>query len=166
MSHDHEGAFPCDNTSHEAIASWFLGPKAENHEFMKNAFNDIVEDLCKARKAFHPEDDVRISIRWFQMMLTLFQPFITGEVQRSEAFLTSMDKLKSLLNNLSTYMSDHNIPFYSPRYGAHMTSDATLPGILGYLVRHQFSVHDPISLLSISLLCCIIRTMLPQKQVP
>ncbi len=31
-------------------------------------------------------------------------------------------------------MSEHNIPFFSPRYNAHMNSDTTLPGTLGYLV--------------------------------
>lgn len=50
-----------------------------------------------------------------------------------------MEKLDSLLRKLSGYMSEHNIPFYSPRYAAHMCSDTTLPGILGYLVSISFA---------------------------
>ena len=55
-------AYPCDNSSHEAIASWFLGPKAENYLFMQEAFDRIVKDLRQARLDFHPEDGVRFKI--------------------------------------------------------------------------------------------------------
>lgn len=39
------------------------------------------------------------------------------------------DKLQELLEGLRRF----SIPFYSPRYSAHMSVDQTLPAIVGYL---------------------------------
>ena len=55
---DSHSAYSIDNSAHEELASWFLGPKGENHEFMKIAFGFIVDHLRKARQDFHPEDGV------------------------------------------------------------------------------------------------------------
>ncbi|PSS37347.1 hypothetical protein PHLCEN_2v824 [Hermanssonia centrifuga] len=126
MSPSHIRAFPCDNASHEAIASWFLGPKAENHKFVRDGFEAIVNDLQRARKAYHPEDGV----------------FITEDMQQSDAFVGSIDKLRGLLSKLSEYMAEHNIPFYSPRYNAHMLADVSMPGVLGYLLTMMYNPNN------------------------
>jgi hypothetical protein len=44
---------------HNAIASWFLGPQAENKDRLKDLFSRVVDSQAKARKAYHPEDGVR-----------------------------------------------------------------------------------------------------------
>lgn len=59
-------ATPADNSAHEAIASWFLGPKAENVKFLKEAFDFIVTDMQNSRQSYHPEDKV-----CFQFMLSV-----------------------------------------------------------------------------------------------
>ncbi|KAH8081991.1 pyridoxal phosphate-dependent transferase [Cristinia sonorae] len=119
-------ATPADNSAHEAIASWFLGPKAENIQFLKDAFDSIVTDMQQSRLNYHPEDMV----------------FVTSEVQDSAPFKNSMQKLKDLLTNLSSYMAVHNIPFYSPRYNAHMLADLTMPGVLGYLLTMMYNPNN------------------------
>ena len=53
-------AHSIDSPHHEAIASWFLGPKAENHQFLRDTFSAIVDDLQQARLQYHPEDGVRL----------------------------------------------------------------------------------------------------------
>lgn len=55
----------------------------------------------------------------------------------SGGYQQAMQKTFCLLDELSKYMSKHNIPFYSPRYAAHMNGDTTLPATLGYLVSCQ-----------------------------
>lgn len=51
-------ATPVDNSAHEAIASWFLGPKAENTQYLRDAVDFIVSDMQKSRQNYHPEDMV------------------------------------------------------------------------------------------------------------
>lgn len=51
-----------NRTVHETISSYFLGPKAENIEYLKNNIADILDAHASARqKNFYPEDKVRLS---------------------------------------------------------------------------------------------------------
>lgn len=43
----------------DAASAWFLGPRAENSELLKELFTKVIEDHLKARSSFHPEDGVR-----------------------------------------------------------------------------------------------------------
>lgn len=53
-----------------------------------------------------------------------------------------MEKLTASLEGLSTIMNEHSIPFWSPRYSAHMNMDTTLPGILGYITAMLFNSNN------------------------
>ena len=53
-------ATPVDNSAHEAIASWFLGPKAENVELLRRCFDKIVLKQYEGRQAYFPEDSVSV----------------------------------------------------------------------------------------------------------
>jgi len=103
----------------QQVASYFVGPKAENLEFLRGFFNGIIlKDMQGARDAFHEED----------------KDFISVESQNSKPFEMSMDKLKLVLTKLSEYMGEHSIPFYSPRYMAHMSCEPCMPALLGYML--------------------------------
>lgn len=58
-----------DERAYENTAAWFLGPKAENHGFMEQAFGLVVDRLLKARKAYKPDDPVRFITHFFYMIL-------------------------------------------------------------------------------------------------
>lgn len=52
---------PAEDESHQAISSYFLGPKAENYEFFKKNILEILEGQRDARLDYFPRDGVRHS---------------------------------------------------------------------------------------------------------
>lgn len=50
---------PAEDESHQAISSYFLGPRAENYEFFKQNIIEILEGQRDARLDYFPRDGVR-----------------------------------------------------------------------------------------------------------
>ena len=48
--------------AHEAACAWFIGPKAENADYLKSYVDIILNDLVQCRRNFSQDDDVRISL--------------------------------------------------------------------------------------------------------
>jgi hypothetical protein len=48
--------------TYEAACAWFLGPKAENADYLKMFVDIILNDLVQCRRNFSQDDQVRISI--------------------------------------------------------------------------------------------------------
>lgn len=48
------------HSMHNAIASWFLGPQAENKERLKTLFAWAVDNAAQARTSYYREDGVSI----------------------------------------------------------------------------------------------------------
>jgi hypothetical protein len=46
--------------AHYAASAWFLGPKAENADYLKTFVETILTDLTQCRRNFAPEDEVSI----------------------------------------------------------------------------------------------------------
>ena len=120
---------------HNAVSSWFLGPRGENFEYLVKLFVNALQTQLKGRLAYFPGD----------------MPFITKDMQASSEFkgefsftfaysvqlLTfspdSIGQLERVVNAFSTLLTRHNVPFWNPRYNGHMLMDTTLPGIAGYI---------------------------------
>ena len=49
---------PHEDESHQAISSYFLGPRAENYEFFKKNILQILEGQRDARLDYFPKDGV------------------------------------------------------------------------------------------------------------
>ncbi|KAG8935974.1 hypothetical protein FRC03_008425 [Tulasnella sp. 419] len=113
-------------SSHDLVASWFLGPRAENYVFFKECFESILKRQTDARRAYFPND----------------QDFITPEMQSSLAFGNSMEKLKQKLEDLAEKLSQHSVPFWSPRYNAHMNMDTSMPANLAYITTMLFNPNN------------------------
>ena len=47
--------------AYEASCAWFLGPKAENADYLKMYVEIILNDLVQCRRNFSQDDQVRIS---------------------------------------------------------------------------------------------------------
>ena len=46
---------------HEAACAWFIGPKAENADYLRMYVEIILNDLVQCRRNFSQDDEVRIS---------------------------------------------------------------------------------------------------------
>lgn len=105
------------------LYSWFLGPKAENADFLERLILEALRDCVFWRRNFHPEDDI----------------LITEKVRREDAFQDShaliQQEFLGLLANLK-----RDIPFYSPRYIGHMLADQLLPAVAAYFAA---MLHNP-----------------------
>ena len=67
-----EVAPPEEDESHQAISSYFLGPKAENHEYFKKNMLEILEGQRDARLDYFPRDGVGFShLIMILLLLTL-----------------------------------------------------------------------------------------------
>ncbi|KAF5319231.1 hypothetical protein D9619_008287 [Psilocybe cf. subviscida] len=121
MAHHHHTKPPKfalpSNEAHEKISALFLGPKGENAEFLQSWFTSIVEQQKQARLNYFPED----------------QPSITASIQESPAFTAQTNVISENQTQLLLALGQRSVPFYSPRYSAHMSVDQSLPAILGYL---------------------------------
>ncbi|KAL5521195.1 hypothetical protein ACEPAG_9118 [Sanghuangporus baumii] len=105
------------NADHERVSALFLGPKAENASILSQCFNIVVGKQTEARQAYFPSDPA----------------FITTDLQQRNAYKDKVEELQDKLGCLLKKLGDWSLPFYSPRYSAHMTADPSLPAILGYL---------------------------------
>ena len=95
------------------ISAWFLGPKAENADWERRLVLHILDDYYHWRRNYFPSDDL----------------LIPESLQRTE--VEFHDRLAQRVEEMLAGLRAH-FPFYSPRYNAHMISDQTIPGVLGY----------------------------------
>src|SRR5204862_5909022 len=95
---------PGQNSHQAAVGAWFLGPRAENFKYLSGFFRYILQDQMMARKKLHLTDP----------------DWVTTEMQQSEVFKETMESLRIELQTISRLLSSHPVPFWSPRFNAHM----------------------------------------------
>ena len=104
-----------DGPGTDSLAAWFLGPKAENQEYLLQFVQQAVNEHCEFRKAYFPDDP----------------PFVTEKVKQSGEFQDTIrffqEELSKLLNTLKG-----SVPLASYRNQSHMYWDITMPGAVGY----------------------------------
>ena len=128
---------------HNAIASWFLGPQAENKDLLVNLFAGVVEEQAKARKAYHPEDGVDLhDLNSEQSLILLIQAFITASMIDYKDFKDNVEKLQQSFYGLSRLLNTYSVPFSSPRYAGHMTFETSMPAILGWILTILFNPNN------------------------
>ncbi|KAK1640741.1 pyridoxal-dependent decarboxylase domain protein [Colletotrichum phormii] len=116
-----------EDESHQIISSYFIGPQAENLPYFRKNINLILDELEAARKNYYPEDG---------------QNFIDEQTQNTPAFRNSMDKLKNAVQMASNILSKSSIPFWSPRYEAHMCTDLSMASMLGYFMTMLYNPNN------------------------
>ncbi|KAK7992840.1 pyridoxal-dependent decarboxylase domain protein [Apiospora saccharicola] len=115
-----------EDKSHQVISSYFIGPQAENLGYFKENIHAILDELEKARHAYFPEDG----------------RFISHKTQQTEAFIRSKDKLKNAVRKVSNIIARASIPFWSPRYQAHMCTDMSMASLLGYFMTMLYNPNN------------------------
>lgn len=107
------------------LGSIFLGPKGENAEVLERLLLEALRDHVFWRRNFHPEDGF----------------LIRESDKRSESFQRSVavlsQELLSLLGELKA-----GVPFFSPRYIGHMSSDLTMASLVGYFATMLYNPNN------------------------
>ncbi|KAL1650206.1 hypothetical protein SLS58_001017 [Diplodia intermedia] len=160
-----------EDKSHQAISSYFIGPRAENLSYFKDNMNVILDHLEKGRLDYFPEDGVGTDFHSTNPASdpASFPPFssyrnhrhserekahgsistdcspqefITDDIQTSETFQKRTASVAKAVGDLSQLMSATSIPFFSPRYQAHMATDMSMPAMLGYFMTMFYNPNN------------------------
>lgn len=102
-------------TQHALVSSWFLGPRAENFQVLHDLFGTVLNHQAQARKTLYAGDP----------------EFITEGMKELEDYQNSIKTLTSDVDKLSLELAAKSVPFWSPRYNAHMNMDVALSSIVG-----------------------------------
>ncbi|KAF8600602.1 PLP-dependent transferase [Ceratobasidium sp. AG-I] len=101
---------------YDSVGAWFLGPRGENLSSLMNLLSQALHYHVQGREAYFPDDPVAITTR----------------MKTSDIYQKNMQKLFILVKDVSQCLSRSSVPFWSPRYNAHMNMDTSMPGIVGY----------------------------------
>ncbi|KAF6824113.1 hypothetical protein CPLU01_11042 [Colletotrichum plurivorum] len=104
---------------HALVSSWFLGPRGENTDVLQHLLNEALERHRLARIELANDGDQPI--------------FITDDMKQLPVYKDSIHKLTEKSTGVSEDLARHSVPFWSPRYNAHMNMDTTLASIVGYM---------------------------------
>jgi glutamate/tyrosine decarboxylase-like PLP-dependent enzyme len=107
------------------LGSIFLGPKGENAETFERLLLEAFRDHVFWRRNFHPEDG-----------------FIVRETEKhspdyEHSISTLSQELMGLLGELKA-----GVPFFSPRYIGHMSSDLTMASLIGYFATMLYNPNN------------------------
>lgn len=129
-----------NDVSHQAVSSYFIGPQAENMKFFRKNIDEILNQLEKSRVNYFPEDGVSLYHPYpFLKHSTEVtdkdsyrKAFITEQIQNSAEFQDRATAVANVIQKTGELLGKHSIPFWSPRYQAHMCMDMSMPALLGY----------------------------------
>uniref|UniRef100_D8Q5H7 L-tyrosine decarboxylase C-terminal domain-containing protein n=1 Tax=Schizophyllum commune (strain H4-8 / FGSC 9210) TaxID=578458 RepID=D8Q5H7_SCHCM len=102
---------------HESISAWFLGPRAENYDLLKQLFAGAVDSHARVRENYYAEDGV----------------FITDSIKESKTYQANVTQLREQTCQIVDLLNKYSVPFFSPRYAGHMSFETSLPGIVGWV---------------------------------
>ncbi len=115
---------PVECVSEEAaLKGLFLGPQAENREWLQSQINSLLNSWFDWRREFRPDDGCAISAR----------------DMASEDYRKRRTHTESVLNDLAARF-ESEIPKFSPRYIGHMFSEISLPALFGHILT---LLHNP-----------------------
>jgi glutamate/tyrosine decarboxylase-like PLP-dependent enzyme len=122
---DHAGTPPYRNEALLGLGSIFLGPKGENADVFERLLLEAFRDHVFWRRNFHPEDG-------FQVRETEKH---SPEYDRAISVLSQ--ELMGLLGELKA-----GVPFFSPRYVGHMSSDLTMASLIAYFATMLYNPNN------------------------
>lgn len=105
--------------------SWFLGPKAENEEFLKELLDSAFASHMDWRRGFHPEDASPVP--------ATHSDSESARIERgklTDDFAVLLEKLRA------------SVPFFHGRYNGHMLSEQTLAGQAAYFAAMLYNPNN------------------------
>lgn len=103
----------------------FLGPYGENNELLEKLLLEFLRDHVYWRRNFHPEDP----------------PVIPALAAHLPEYRETVSRMTRELHQLSAALK-RSVPFASPRYIGHMTSDLLLPALLAQLMTLPYNPNN------------------------
>ncbi len=113
-------------TEYKSLAAWFIGPKGENGDFFKELVTRTIDEHTQYRREHYKKDDPE---------------YITQELKDSDEY----KKQKNIILNEQRKLCEKlhgSVPFYTPRYQAHMDWDTVIPGALGYITAMLYNQNN------------------------
>ena len=114
-----------EGASNRQVEAWFLGPKAENLELLKELILSALDDQAEWRRSYKPADPSHIS----------------NGIRQSQSYLDAVAVLRTEFKELLRYLK-LSVPFFSMRYQGHMIWELTLPSIAGYFAAMLFNPNN------------------------
>ncbi|EXM19045.1 hypothetical protein FOTG_12836 [Fusarium oxysporum f. sp. vasinfectum 25433] len=115
-----------ERRQHARVGSYFLGPRAENFELLSEFFTYVLNEQKDTRENLYKDDPA----------------FITQDMIKTEEFQGSIAQLREDVKDISKKLSTNSIPFWSPRYNAHMNMDTAMPSIIGYMAAMMYNPNN------------------------
>lgn len=106
-----------------ATKAFFLGPQAENADWMRIQWNAVLDRWLHWRRQLFPVDGVSIS----------------EADKQEESFVEKQNGLDRAISDLNALFQSE-MPTQTPRYLGHMVSETSLPAILGHVTA---LLHNP-----------------------
>ncbi|KAK1831944.1 pyridoxal phosphate-dependent transferase [Podospora conica] len=119
-----------EDITHQAISSYFIGPRAENLAEFRNNISVILDEIQFAREKCFKED------------VENGYTFISPSVQESDEFKRVTAKVAKAVQQTARLLGQHSIPYWSPRYQGHMCTDLTVPSLLGYFMTMIYNPNN------------------------
>ena len=106
-------------------SAWFLGPKGENQRIFARLISEAIEQHCKYRREFHPEDPEVIdeAVKW------------------SADYLAGIARLEQKAHELFECLAK-SAPIFSMRHHGHMLWDQALPAMVGYFAAMLYNQNN------------------------
>ena len=98
------------------VNALLIGSKSENGELFKSLLSHLVDEHLGWRQNYMPQDP----------------PLIFPTEQASPAFQQTVQRLRTVMEELSVRMRKDSVPWESARYWGHMNSETLIPALLGY----------------------------------
>lgn len=98
------------------IDALFIGEKAENGDMFKSILTDLIDEHLGWRQNYMPQD----------------KPLISEKEKDSAEYQETVEKMRDVLDEVSTRLRSNSVPWHSPRYWGHMNSETLMPAILAY----------------------------------
>ncbi|WP_168210936.1 pyridoxal phosphate-dependent decarboxylase family protein [Persicimonas caeni] len=109
----------------EELHPWFLGAYAENHDVLEDLLTEFLADHVYWRRNFHPE----------------CRPPVPTSAQYRDDYIEFVAELKQELFQLSADLK-RSVPWFSPRYVGHMSSDLLLPGLIARVMTTLYNPNN------------------------
>lgn len=106
-----------------ALKSFFLGPQAENSDFLLHIISDILQEWIEWRRSLFPNDGKGIS----------------EKDKKLSDFVATQERFHEMAHEIINRYKDE-LPKFSPRYIGHMLSEISMPALVGHIIT---LLHNP-----------------------
>eukprot|EP00800_Vazella_pourtalesii_P016110 TRINITY_DN4522_c0_g1_i1.p1 TRINITY_DN4522_c0_g1~~TRINITY_DN4522_c0_g1_i1.p1 ORF type:complete len:717 (+),score=102.10 TRINITY_DN4522_c0_g1_i1:418-2568(+) len=114
------------DSSYTRVAAWFLGPKGENVDVLTKAIDTSIRHHAIFRKGHYNADDPE---------------YVTKDIQKDKHYKEAIEKFERNLEDLRNRLT-YSVPFYTPRYQAHMNWDLAMPAVAGYVTAMLYNQNN------------------------